>query len=397
MVKLDWQINDSNTLEYTRIDDKTEDTRKYFGFNYATLERTNVQKGGVSYVNWGPTPVASQQGAKVDILKYTGYVTDSLTVTALVGKTYTAHAQSPDGYDPTLPQVGFTNGQAPGLTYTAPQGTTGNLLTPGAFDENKGGRFDIEWKVNEQHKLRAGIDANVINSLAGTSTAGGVVWTYLKATNPNDPVYPGAKGPGSVAGNAIAQQGYYVESSRFSAASTPRVKQQAAYVEDQWQVNKDVLMILGLRNEAFDNQNGDKLSYIKLNKQIAPRFSVIWDRNSDATQVFKASAGRYHVPLPTNVAVRGAGLVVQRPHGVCLYRYRPEDRRTDRDDGAGPALFVEQRIRSGQRSENGGCLEHEGQLSRRVHRRHGAATRRRLEGQREANLSLAQNGDRRSL
>ena len=49
------------------------------------------------------------------------------------------------------------------------------------------------------------------------------------------------------------------------------------------------------------------MSYIKLNKQIAPRFSVIWDRNSDATQVFKATAGRYHVPLPTNVAVRGAG------------------------------------------------------------------------------------------
>ena len=58
---------------------------------------------------------------------------------------------------------------------------------------------------------------------------------------------------------------------------------------------------------SSDLQNGDKLSYIKLNKQIAPRFSVIWDRNSDATQVFKASAGRYHVPLPTNVAVRGAG------------------------------------------------------------------------------------------
>ena len=54
--------------------------------------------------------------------------------------------------------MGFTNGQAPGLSYTAPQGTTGNLLTPGAFDENKGGRFDVEWKINDAHKLRAGID-----------------------------------------------------------------------------------------------------------------------------------------------------------------------------------------------------------------------------------------------
>ena len=307
LVKLDWQINDANALEYTRIQDRVNDDRKYYGFNYATLQRTNTQNGGASYVNWGPTPVASQQGALVDILKYTGYVTDSLTVTALVGKTYTPHKQSPIGYDPSLPQVSFSNGQAPGINYTAPQSISGNLLTPGAFDENKGARLDVEWKLNESHKLRAGIDYNVIESLAGTSTAGGLLWTYLKATNPADPVYLGAKGPGSVAGNALAQAGYYVESSRFSAASAPRVKQQAAYIEDQWQFNKDLLFIIGVRNEGFDNQNGDKLSYIKLDTQIAPRLAAVWDINGDATRVVKASAGRYHVPLPTNVAVRGAG------------------------------------------------------------------------------------------
>ena len=305
--KLDWQINDANLVEYTRIQDKYNDDRKYYGFNYATLQRTNIQNGGVSYVNWGPTSVAAQQGAMLDIFKYNGYVTDSLTVTALVGKAYTPHKQSPVGYDPSLPQVSFTGAQAPGLTYTAPQGISGSLLTPGASDENKGARFDVEWKLNESHKLRAGIDYNVIDSLAGTSTAGGLLWTYLKATNPADPVYPGAKGPGSVAGNALAQAGYYVISSRSATLSTPRVKQQAEYIEDQWQFSKDLLLIVGLRNEGFDNQNGDKLSYIKIDTQIAPRLAAVWDMKGDASSVLKASAGRYHVPLPTNVAVRGAG------------------------------------------------------------------------------------------
>ena len=307
LMKFDWAIADNHTLEYTRISDDVKDNRSYYGFNYATLQRTGVQNGGASYQNWGPTPVAAQQGATVDIAKYTGYLTDNLTVTALVGQTRTAHMQSPVGYNPALPQININGAQAPGLTYTAPQTIAGNLLTPGAYDENKGTRFDLEWKLNSSHKLRAGVDYNTIKSLAGTSTAGGQLWTYYKATNPGDVPYVGAAAPNSVAGNALAQQGYYVESSRFSAASTPKVKQQAQYIEDQWQVNKDLLVIAGLRNEGFDNQNGDGLSYIKLNKQLAPRLAAVWDMQGDSSSVIKASLGRYHVPLPTNVAVRGAG------------------------------------------------------------------------------------------
>ncbi len=313
LLKLDWSITDNHSLEYTRISDKVKDDRSYYGFNYATLQRTGTQNGGQSYVNWGPTPVASQQGATVDILKYTGYLTDSLTFTALLGKTYTPHSQSPVGYNPALAQVVFTGAQAPGLTYTAPQGVTGTLLVPGAYDENKGSRFDLEWKLNSAHKIRAGIDYNTITSKAGTATAGGLLWTYQKATDPSAPVNPTAKAPNSVTGNALAQAGYYVESSATRSLSQPQVKQQAQYIEDQWQVNKDLLLVLGLRNEGFNNLNGgdanaeNRESYIKLNKQIAPRISAIWDLKGDATSVLKTSLGRYHVPLPTNVAVRGAG------------------------------------------------------------------------------------------
>lgn len=305
LLKLDWSITDNHTLEYTRIGDKVLDSRKFYGFNYATLQRTKDQKGGSDYVNWGPTPTAAQQGAQVDILKYTGYITDDLTVTAVAGRTYTPHEQRPGGYNPALPQIAITS-PAPGLTYTAPQGTTGNLLVPGAYDQNKGLRFDVEWKATASHKLRGGLDYNKITSLAGSATAGGGLWSYLKV-DPAAAPDPGANAPNTVVGNPLAQQGYYASFSRFSAASTPTVLQNAQYLEDQWQATKNLLLVLGLRNEGFDNRNGDNKSYIKLSKQIAPRLASIWDINGDATQVFKATAGRYHVPLPTNVAVRGAG------------------------------------------------------------------------------------------
>ncbi len=306
LLKLDWAITDNHSVEYTRISDKVKDDRKFFGFDYRNRQRDNVQNGGASYVNWGPTPVASQQGATVDILKYTGYLTDNLTVTALVGKTRTEHELNPLGYNPNAPLINANSVLPPGFTATNTQTQTSNILVPGAFDENKGTRFDVEWKLNSSHKIRAGIDYNTIKSKAGTSTPGGVQWLY-GLTDPALQLDAQTQPTNSVAGNALGQQGYYVQRLVSSTGSTPTVDQQAQYIEDIWQVTKDVVLILGLRNEGFDNQNGDGKSYIKLDRQLAPRIAGVWDLNGDASSVLKGTFGRYHVPLPTNVAIRGAG------------------------------------------------------------------------------------------
>lgn len=308
LLKLDWNITDAHHLEYTRISDKVQDNRTYYGFNYGTLQRNNVVGGGVNYYNWGPTPVASQQGAEVDILKYTGYITDDLTVTAVLGRTKTPHEQTPAGFNPALAQVIAATGNTPASLGVIPilQGTTGNLLTPGAFDTNKGGRIDIEYKAGSKHTLRAGIEKNTIESLAGQSTAGGNIWNYLK-TDPLAKPNVQTAAPGSVAGNPFAQQGFYVQRIVSATLSTPTVDQSAVYLEDRWQVSDNVLLSLGVRNEAFDNKNGDGKSYINLPTQIAPRLGATWDALGDQTLKVFTSLGRYHVPLPTNVAVRGAG------------------------------------------------------------------------------------------
>lgn len=312
LLKFDWAITDNHTLEYTRVYDKVKDDRKYSGFNYATLTRNGVQSGGANYVNWGPTPVAAAQGATVDIVKYTGYLTDNLTVTALVGRTSTPHSLKPVGYNPAFPQVAIT-APAPGITYVNNQTIAGNLLVEGAFDKNSGKRFDVEYKLGSSHKLRAGLDYNTIKSYSGQATAGGSLYTYAQ-TNPAVPLDTKTAATNTVAGNALAQLGYYVARNVTSTGSRPTVDQQAQYIEDQWQVTKDLLLILGLRNEGFNNKNGDGQSYIKLSKQLAPRLAATWDLKGDASSVLKGTFGRYHVPVPTNVAIRGAGssLVAQQ-------------------------------------------------------------------------------------
>jgi outer membrane receptor protein involved in Fe transport len=303
--KLDWNITDNHHLEFTRIGDRTNDDRKYFGFNYNTLQRTNVQAGGASYVNYGPTPIAAQVGMDVGILKYTGYLTDNLTLTALYGKSNTPHELRPAGFNPNLPQVQAPSAAlVPGLTYVTPQGTTGNLLTPGAHDEQKGYRLDLEYKLG-QHTLRAGVDENKIASVAGTSTAGGYVWIYGKTSSGSVKPVTTSNTPASGGGTGL--QGYYVERDRFSAVSTPTVKQQAQYIEDRYQITPRLMVTLGLRNEQFSNYNGDGQVYIEQRHQLAPRLGASWDVNGDASLKVFGNAGRYHLQLPTNVAIRQAG------------------------------------------------------------------------------------------
>lgn len=309
LVKLDWNLTDAHRLEYTKVSDVVKDNRDYYGFDYATLQRTNVQNGGQSYLNWGPAPtVASQQGAEVDILKYTGYITDDLTLTAVVGMTRTPHEQTPAGYNPALGQVISTSAdQIPAFApYGNGQGITGNLLVPGAYDKNVGARLDVEYKLNSQHTLRGGIDHNKITSKAGSATAGGITWRYGK-TDPAVPLNKDTAATNTVAGNPYAQQGYYVEGIVSATSSTPTVEQSAWYLEDRFQVTDRVLLSLGLRNEGFNNKNGDGVSYINLPTQLAPRFGASWDVMGDSSMKVFGNLGRYHVPLPTNVAVRGAG------------------------------------------------------------------------------------------
>ena len=307
LLKLDWNITDKHHLEYTKISDTVYDNRTYYGFNYATLQRNNTVGGGANYVNSGPNQVAAAQGSEVDILKYTGYITDDLTFTALLGKTKSVHKQANLGYNPTLAAVFVTAAdQIPGFTYPTPQTTTGLVLTPGAFDTNKGARLDLEWRVNSQHTVRAGVDYNKIESLAGLEQGGGSRWIYSRTAEPGVKISKETVPTNSV-GNIYGNQGYYVERDFVNSKSTPTVDQNAQYIEDRWQATDRWLVTVGLRNEGFNNKNGDGESYINLQKQLAPRLGATWDVKGDSSLKLTATAGRYHVPLPTNVAIRGAG------------------------------------------------------------------------------------------
>ncbi len=329
LLKLDWNITPDHHLEYTRIDDKSEVEDRYYGFSYATLSRTNdIQKGGAKFTNYasgilglGATGAALQaaQGASIDILKYTGYFTDSFTGQIVIGQSYTPYKQDPFGYQPTVsPITAPLDSRADGVNYlpSNPQGFAAAVLRPDAQSTNKALRVDLEFKATDSHTLRGGVDSVKIRGVNGTNSAGGSTWNYSRAADlgvsvPNGYTLSPQQGGGLGATCTVAGQagvgGCYVFKNVQSVGAIPTVEQSAMYIEDRYQMTKDVLLTFGLRNEAYANKNTAGETFVEQKQQIAPRLAATWDVMGDASFKVFGTAGRYNLPLPANLAVRFAG------------------------------------------------------------------------------------------
>lgn len=307
--KLDWNITDNHRISLTGLQDRIKEFDERSGFDYATFERV----GDVV------STYSRDRNTRTYIGNYTGYLTDDLTVTAMYGKSKTEYAGGPGNYDPNCPTISYASGDAqiPGLNYTTCQfsGSAGYL--EGRFDETKAWRLDVEYRLGN-HTLKAGVDNTESESLTGAtndtlaypgalaySFAGGYQWQYFRAADPNEPIYS-PQGVGSPAsGGGYGAQGYYVVRNVGLNLSRPNAEQKAQYIKDLWQVTDNVLLELGLRNEQFTNLASDGVAYIDKSWQPAPRLGVTWDVFGDSSTKLYASAGRYHLAVPNNVARRG--------------------------------------------------------------------------------------------
>lgn len=318
--KFDWNLTDNHRLELTLLGDDPRRDEKLTGFGPSTPAGTaavdwypnrSVNNGVVgSSAHYRNIPsVTPGIGAETQILKYTGNLTDDLTLTSLYGESKTKHSNTYDGYDINSPlfQVFATSAaNTPFGVPNNPQPLTGNILPPGAEDKIKSFRLDIEYKLGS-HKIRAGLDNNkLISNNAGEFLAGGGRWDYFKTATPNSPITLTGKQVVVASGGGLGTQGYYVKKRFFNDATSVFSDQDAQYVEDQWQVTKDVVLTAGLRNEGFKNKNGDGQTFLEQKNQKSPRFAAAWDVNGDGSFKLYGTTGRYAIQIPTHIGVRGA-------------------------------------------------------------------------------------------
>ncbi|SQG11411.1 TonB-dependent receptor [Stenotrophomonas maltophilia] len=294
--KIDWNITDNHVIELTGVSDVTKYDAEYYSFDYNKFTHGDVQTGGIS----------TKEDSKLYIGKYTSYLTDNLTLSALYGRQKIEHSQGLYNYDASCPYISAgTTARVPGLNYSGCQSTTSLVNADGAFDETKGGRIDLTWRLGN-HELRFGFDRQDAESLTGTEYPGGYGWIYRRSTNPNTPIDASHGVSSAASGGGLGAQGYYVYRLYSTKLAQPKTEQASQYIEDRWQVSDNVLLSLGLRNEQFTNYTGTGEKYASQKTQLAPRLGVAWDVHGDSSLKLFANAGRYHLAMPNNVAVRAA-------------------------------------------------------------------------------------------
>jgi outer membrane receptor protein involved in Fe transport len=284
--KLDWNINDSNILELTGVQTKTEELNNNF-YNY---DYSNQTVGNL----YGPG-VTTKNTFKIGILKYTSYITDNLTLEAQYG-VMTGQYFSGLGGEAAAP-VTFSGVPVP-AGVVVPNLVDLTIGNPSHKTKTENLRVDLDWKITADHDLKFGIDnVQYRDDDDGTSILGGGAYNYVQgdpSTFSNSP-FTGNPGPGNYVVETITQQNV-----------TIAARQKAQYVEDRWQVTPNLLLDLGVRNDQFEN-TGFGEAYVKeTSPQWAPRLGFSWDVMGDSTLKVFGNAGRYYLSLPAGLAGRNS-------------------------------------------------------------------------------------------
>lgn len=292
LVKMDWAINYDNLLEFTALSDKRDTTTD----SYATV----FAAGGDPYPERGDYLGTDYQeeGGLSYALKYTGYLTDNFTLSALAGRSEFSRSNSGiNALGIAQQYTGNLTGEVPGcpIIVDLRQGVLDGSIDPivgcsfvttlgriDAEDQRDQYRIDAEWILGD-HVIRGGIDIDNFNTVDGSSYSGGAYWRYY--ANPADRL---------------------VRLRDFRNGAEVEVNSTAYYIEDSWSITDNFTGYLGLRWDSFQNKNGQGETYVEIKNQFAPRLGASWDVFGDSTLKIFGNAGRYALPLTANVAIRGA-------------------------------------------------------------------------------------------
>lgn len=289
--KLDWNINDSNLLEYTYLGEKFDSKGQNYDYDFDT---------GTTGEKLATVPNPESQNREFSILKYTGYWTENLTFNALYGRGHFSNKQINPAILPGLVRVGGAQNQDPAIVGDSP---IGGQLTDNtgidARDYTEGLRADLEWVLGD-HTLTTGIDNIKFEAENEGQAQVAPRWNYFHANNPLSPIDANL-GVGAPGGN-----GYYVSNRVLFTSTSMSLEQKAWFLEDRWQITDNFLLSLGIRNDEFVNKNNFGEAYMEAKDQWAPRIGASWDVFGDSTFRLFANAGRYFLAMPNNVAIRGA-------------------------------------------------------------------------------------------
>jgi len=300
--KVNWNITDNHLLEFTYVADKYKEKGKTYVFDYDTY----------MYGAYKQPATGTKSNTEYSILRYTGYLTDNVTVTANYGKSRNRYDTFP--FLTGSPRLAGQTSENPYYFIGGKPIRNSQALyrtTKDADEYTDGLRLELEWVLGD-HTLNFGLDNTTLEGVNQGTSQVAPAFTYGKAlsgtTNVSSSLGVGPTGTGPGACNPLTSKcGYYVYKLKFFDTTSMKNKQKAIYLEDKWQITPNLLLSLGLRSDTYQNFSDIGVKFVDSGRQLQPRLGFAWDVNGDSSFKVFGNAGRYFLNLPNAVAIRGVG------------------------------------------------------------------------------------------
>lgn len=169
-------------------------------------------------------------------------------------------------------------------------------IAPNHFSYLKRGyKGDFTWELGD-HKVTLGGEKYSVSYFFLPQTVAAGMYQYLDVST-----IPGA--PGSAIGNGgfVPANGLYGWSQYQSTGGSFLSRNYGFYLFDNWQVTKNVVVTGGLRFDRGRNLAANGVTYMDL-KTTSPRIGLSWDVHGDSSLKIGANAGKFTLPLPSNLS-----------------------------------------------------------------------------------------------
>ncbi|MGV3577660.1 TonB-dependent receptor [Brevundimonas sp.] len=281
-VKLDGYITDDHRLEFTWFDTTRESNTDVRSWNPNTGALGGALPGTISYAggeNW--------------VARYTGSITDWLTISAAYGENNDRAIVTPQDITSIYAadvRDGVSNrvSQQTSTSYTPIRNTQRIFYRADA---------DLYFSLMGDHHVRFGYDKEELSLERQTFRTGGYNLFYRTAT---------ANTPMAQGGNLAPGQ-EYLEVNVYRSGGTFNGENEAFYIQDSWDVTDQLTLNLGVRLDKFSITGADGANIVELDEEIGPRLGFTYDPTGDGSSQVYGSYGRYYLPVAANTGFRMAG------------------------------------------------------------------------------------------
>lgn len=285
-LKLDGYVTDDHHLEFTWFDTTRETNSNIYSWD----SETGIvgDQTGTSY---------SKSGGESFVARYTGTLTDWLTISAAYGKN---KENQPSGTGSTTDSYVYDYRDNPDTTAVDYIGLisdqTSSTYTSIRSTEREFWRFDADFYFDffGKHHVRAGVDRENLTLERTTATNGGQYYRY----------YTAGASSAFVRNGSISAGDTYVRVTAYNASGKFENQNEAYYLQDSWDVNDQLTLNLGVRLDKFDLNSGSGEEIVSFDNEIGPRLGFTFDPLNDGRSRFFGSYGRYYLPIASNTAFR---------------------------------------------------------------------------------------------